>query len=207
MSAAVPNNASGTVTPGISVAQRLRRKRKITITTRAIVSSRVNSTSCTDAEIVVVRSTICLIWIDAGMAFRQRSDQGILRHIDRHTDVPDTHRGAVLVGDDDVVPGRGLQKLVIVVNREAVLGAVDGSFRSIDGGRGDYRRHVLELNAEGGEFRGIDLHTHRGLLLAADGHDADAGYARDLLRDDCFRRILYYGRRQNIRLHGHHQDR
>ena len=53
--AAVPSSASGTVTPGMMVAQALRRKRKMTITTSAIVSARVNSTSSTDALIVVVR--------------------------------------------------------------------------------------------------------------------------------------------------------
>ena len=36
---------NGTATPGISVAERLRRNRKITITTRQIVSTSVNSTS------------------------------------------------------------------------------------------------------------------------------------------------------------------
>ena len=38
--AAVPSSASGTVTPGMMVAQALRRNRKITITTSAMVSSR-----------------------------------------------------------------------------------------------------------------------------------------------------------------------
>ena len=39
------------------VAQTLRRNRKITITTSAMVSISVNSTSCTEALMVVVRST------------------------------------------------------------------------------------------------------------------------------------------------------
>ena len=38
------------------VARTLRKNRKITITTSAIVSIRVNCTSATDARIVVVRS-------------------------------------------------------------------------------------------------------------------------------------------------------
>ena len=40
---------------GIIVAQALRKKRKITITTSATVNSSVNSMSFTDARIVVVR--------------------------------------------------------------------------------------------------------------------------------------------------------
>ena len=51
-----PSSASGTVMPGMSVAQKLRRNSRITITTRKMVSSRVNSTSSTEARIVVVRS-------------------------------------------------------------------------------------------------------------------------------------------------------
>ena len=57
MIAAVPISASGTVTLGISVAGTLRRNTKITITTSAIESTSVNSTSCTEARIVCVRST------------------------------------------------------------------------------------------------------------------------------------------------------
>ena len=52
----MPISDSGTVTAGITVAQKLRRKRKITITTRATVSISVNWTSATDARMVWVRS-------------------------------------------------------------------------------------------------------------------------------------------------------
>ena len=60
MIAAVPVSASGTVTLGISVAGTLRRKTKITSTTRPMVSSSVISTSCTEARMVCVRSTSVL---------------------------------------------------------------------------------------------------------------------------------------------------
>ena len=52
----MPTSASGTVTAGITVAQTLRRKMKITITTSAIDSSSVNCTSATEARMVSVRS-------------------------------------------------------------------------------------------------------------------------------------------------------
>ena len=50
------------------VAQKLRRKTKITITTSAMVSSSVNSTSFTEARMVVVRSDSTLTWIVGGIA-------------------------------------------------------------------------------------------------------------------------------------------
>src|ERR1700730_18321450 len=67
MRAHEPSRASGTVTLGMIVAQRFRRKTKITITTRAMVSARVNSTSRTEARMVVVRSERMLTWIVGGI--------------------------------------------------------------------------------------------------------------------------------------------
>jgi hypothetical protein len=52
----VPMSDSGTTTPGISVARRLRRNRNTTMMTSAIEIIIVNSTSCTEARMVVVRS-------------------------------------------------------------------------------------------------------------------------------------------------------
>src|SRR5258706_147260 len=51
-----PSSASGIVIPGIMVAQRLRKNRRTTRITIPIVSTSVNSTSCTEARITSVRS-------------------------------------------------------------------------------------------------------------------------------------------------------
>ena len=56
MAPKVPIRERGTATLGMSVAERLRRKRKITMTTSATASISSNSTSLTEALIVVVRS-------------------------------------------------------------------------------------------------------------------------------------------------------
>ncbi len=56
----VPTKATGIVTLGMMVAQALRRNRKITMTTSATDSIRVNSTSLTEARIVSVRSETTL---------------------------------------------------------------------------------------------------------------------------------------------------
>ncbi len=45
MAANVPTMERGTAAPGIKVAERFRRNRKMTITTRQMVSTSVNSTS------------------------------------------------------------------------------------------------------------------------------------------------------------------
>ena len=55
------------VTLGMMVAQALRRKRKITITTRPIDSTSVNSTSLTEARMVCVRSDTVVTCTSGGM--------------------------------------------------------------------------------------------------------------------------------------------
>ena len=68
----MPTSASGTVTLGMMVAQKLRRKTKITITTSEIDSSRVNCTSFTEAWMVRVRSITVLTWTEGGIAACRR---------------------------------------------------------------------------------------------------------------------------------------
>src|SRR6202045_2953652 len=66
---------SGTVTAGMMVAQKLRRKRKITVTTSATVSINVNCTSATDARMVWVRSEMTETLTAAGI---EASSTGII---------------------------------------------------------------------------------------------------------------------------------
>src|SRR6478609_4098859 len=62
----VPMSESGSATLVITVAQSFRRKRNITITTSAMVSSNVYCTSRTDARIVWVRSARIETYTDGG---------------------------------------------------------------------------------------------------------------------------------------------
>src|ERR1700757_1461830 len=66
ITAKVPIRDSGTATLGMMVAERLRRKRKITVTTSAMVSISSNSTSRTEARMVFVRSVSTVSLTDAG---------------------------------------------------------------------------------------------------------------------------------------------
>ena len=63
----MPISDSGTVTAGMTVAQKLRRNRKITMTTSATVSSNVNCTSATEARMVSVRSEMIETFTAAGI--------------------------------------------------------------------------------------------------------------------------------------------
>ena len=62
----VPTSDSGTATLGMMVAERLRRNRKITITTSPMVSISSNCTSATEARMVLVRSVRIFTCTDEG---------------------------------------------------------------------------------------------------------------------------------------------
>src|SRR4029434_4421449 len=66
ITAKVPTIDNGTAALGMIVADGVRRKMKITATTSAIVRSKENSTSLTDARMVLVRSVNTVTLIEAG---------------------------------------------------------------------------------------------------------------------------------------------
>ena len=66
ITANVPMSESGAATEAMKVAGTLRRKKKITATTRATLRHSSNSTSCTEARMPVVRSATVVTWMPAG---------------------------------------------------------------------------------------------------------------------------------------------
>ena len=75
----VPMIVTGSATLGITVAQNFRRKTKITITTRAMVSSKVNCTSEIEARMVSVRSPKMESFTDDGSVARKRGSNAFTR--------------------------------------------------------------------------------------------------------------------------------
>ncbi len=71
----VATSETGRVTLGITVAQSLRRNRKITSTTRATVSTRVNCTSAMAARMVIVRSVTTETFSPGGTCARRRGSR------------------------------------------------------------------------------------------------------------------------------------
>src|ERR1700738_2584111 len=66
IAANVTTRDSGTATLGMMVADGLRKNRKITVTTSAMVSMSSNCTSLTEARMVAVRSVRTVVWMDEG---------------------------------------------------------------------------------------------------------------------------------------------
>ena len=132
--------------------------------------------------------------------------QRILRTVDRDPDVPNAHCRAVLVRDDHIVPGCGLQQLVVVVDRHAARRAVDRAFGRVHGGGGDDVCHILHLQAQCRQFGRVDLHAYRRLLLAADRDLGDARYLRNLLRQNILGIVIDGRDRQHVGMHRQDQN-
>ena len=79
MTAKVPIRDSGTATLGMIVAVKLRRKRKMTSTTSAMVSISSNCTSCTEARMVVVWSVSMLTSTAGGSVARSWGNRALMR--------------------------------------------------------------------------------------------------------------------------------
>src|ERR1700683_254500 len=78
IAANVPTSDSGTATLGMTVAAKVRRNTKMTITTSAMHSSSSNSTSATEARTVVVRSVSTAIWITDGIVARNLGNTALM---------------------------------------------------------------------------------------------------------------------------------
>src|SRR6516164_6143391 len=181
MSAKVPTIAKGTVTPGITVAQSVRRKIKIATTTSAMARIKVCWTSVIAARIVGVRSLRMSILIAGG--------------------------SAVFVGDNDIVPGPSFLLLVVVVNRERADWPVDRSLGQVASDGGENCAKLLERQAERSELRRIELDAHGRLLLAADVDKTDAGDLAEMFDQHVLGVIIYSGQRQRIGGNRKDQDR
>ncbi len=94
--------------------------------------------------------------------------QVVLRRVDRRADILDTYRRAVAVGDDQLVIGFRLEKLVVGVDGIGSPRAVERPLWQIDVSLADDVADVFEADAARGKRLRIDLNPDRGLLLAAD---------------------------------------
>ena len=129
-------------------------------------------------------------------------DQIVLRRTDRMADVAYPHRRAIAIGDDQVVVLVGTQQLIVGVERVGLARAVERAFGQIDIGLAEHGAHVLEADAASRQSLRIELHTDRGLLLAADADETNAGDLRYLLQQDVFRIGIDGGQRQAVRTSG-----
>ncbi len=126
---------------------------------------------------------------------------------DGATDVAYPHRGAIAIGDDDVVERFGLDDLVVGLDgqagarsRERALGRIG---RRIDECAADF----LQRQAAGGELCRIDLDPDRRALLAAERDQGDARHLGNLLGEEAVGIFVDDGDRQGVRAGRQDQNR
>ena len=132
---------------------------------------------------------------------------GILRPGDGPPDVAHAQRRAVAVGDDDVVPWLGNGQLIVGIDGVASHLAVDAALGRIDGRDRQLGAHVLERDVLGHQLGRIELDADGGLLLASDGHLANAGDLADLLGQHGIGVVVHLDQRQGVGGHRQEQDR
>ena len=144
---------------------------------------------------------------DGALLVVPAGQQVVLRRLDRLSDVANSHRRAVAIGDDQIVIGFRLQQLVVGIEGEGLPRAVERSLWQVDIGTAEHGSHILQAEAAGGERLRIDLNPDRRLLLAADADLADAGYLRDLRQQNVFRIGVDGRQRQRLGSQGEQDDR
>ena len=103
--------------------------------------------------------------------------------------------------------GLAVGQLIVVVDREGLLGSDDRALGTVDGGDADLRAHVLELEALLDEFGGIDLDAYGRRHLAADAHQRHAGDLAEVLGENVLGRVVDVDDRRDVRLNGQDEDR
>ena len=143
---------------------------------------------------------------DAALAIGPGRLVRVLRAGHRLADIAHPQRRAVAVGDDDVVPIRRPDELIVGVNREGARPAVDRALGLGQRRDRERRAHILERKPFGDELGGIELDADGGLLLAADGHLGDAGDLADLLGELGLDIVVDLGQRQEFRGRGEQEN-
>src|SRR6185312_15314623 len=113
--------------------------------------------------------------------FGPRAGLVVLDVGDGPADVPDPHRGAGLVGDDQVVPGLGVEHLVVGVDGDRLPRADEVALGRVHGIGADGGADGIELQAQARHLARVDLDADRGPLQTADVDLADAVDVRELL--------------------------
>jgi hypothetical protein len=122
----------------------------------------------------------------------------ILRAVGDVGDVGDADRRAIPPGEHHRTIRRARAQLIVGRNRGRLARAVEAALCLIHVRGGERRPQILEAQASGGERGGIGPHANRRLLPAVEGHHADAGQLRDLLREPGVGKIVHRGQRQGV---------
>ncbi len=122
----------------------------------------------------------------------------VLDVLDGVAEVLDPDGRAVVVADDHSLPFGSGEDLIVRIDGLARLAAVERPLGRIDRVVHDLGADGVHLQVQRGRLARIDPDAHRRFLLAADGHQAHAGNARDLLGQDVVGVVAHRVDRQGV---------
>ena len=98
----------------------------------------------------------------------------VLRAVDHLGDVDEPDGRAVAVADDQPAKLVAREELIVGGDRERLPAAVEAPLRLVNARLNERRPQILEIHAEAGEGRGINLDADRRLLPPGDAHHPHA---------------------------------
>ena len=135
---------------------------------------------------------------DRALAVGQAEVAHVLDTLAHRGDIPEVHRGAIAVRDDERAVLRRGGRRVVDVDLVVVRGTVDRPFGGIGIGRGNRGPDVLEPDAVLEERLRVEVDPHRRQRAAADRHIADALDLQQLLLNDRRGGIVDRARAQRV---------
>ena len=120
----------------------------------------------------------------AGSSIPPRDDAVVLDAVDDLGHVAEPHHRPIVLADDELLVGRGVEELAVRGDRQGLARAGDRALRLIHGGQAEGLAQVLHAQPHAGQRLGVDVDPHRRLLPSAHGHLSDPVDLGDLLRED-----------------------
>ena len=108
----------------------------------------------------------------------------VLRCVDCCSNIADADGRSVSEPEDDIVVLGSFQKLVVVVDGEALRRTVETSFRYVNSRRDQYGPNLFQAKTDRSKLNWIYLDMNGRLLLADDDDLSDPRYLGDLLREN-----------------------
>ena len=137
-----------------------------------------------------------------GLIVGPRAEARVLGAVDDLGDVGEPQRRAAAVGDDQVAIRLDRSQLIVGVEHERALGAVEVALRLVDVGGGNHVAQGLQVQVVRRQRLRVGLDAHGRTLPSGEAHEADAGQLRQLLRDARVDQVVDVGQR-----HGRRRDR
>ncbi len=144
---------------------------------------------------------------DAGFMVDPGRKLRILRPLYHGRHIAQPHRRTLVVGDNEIAIVLGRLQLVVGIDGQCAIRAVEAALGRIDVGGNDRRLDAGHAQFLCRQHAAVDLNLHRGTLAAAQRHQTHTGNLRKFLRQPGIGEILQLGQRQCLGGQSQRNDR